>query len=231
MLLQGKVVAITGGFGALGRGVARVLLTYGARPVLFGRSAGFASSFPADVLQVERVDLENPLDAEAALERVVAQQGGLDAIVNVAGGFQWETIEHGSVETWDLMYRSNLRTAIVSVKAALPHLRHRGGGRIINIGSASARRGEKGFAAYAASKSGVERLTEALADELLDDGITVNAILPGIIDTPANRAAMPDADFARWVSTESLGEMIAFLLSPQASAVTGALIPVVNRTR
>jgi len=155
--------------------------------------------------------------------------GGIDVLVNVAGGFRWELVEGGQLETWDEMYAMNLRTAVVSSRAALPALLERGRGRIVNVGAGAALRATAGMGAYAASKSGVERLTEALAAELKDRGITVNAVLPGTIDTPRNRADMPDADFARWVAPEAIADVIVFLASDAARAVTGAAIPVFGR--
>jgi NAD(P)-dependent dehydrogenase (short-subunit alcohol dehydrogenase family) len=127
------------------------------------------------------------------------------------------------------MFAMNLKTALVASRAVIPHLKARAGGRIINIGAGAAARGHTGMGAYSASKAGVERLTEALADELKDQDITVNAILPGTIDTPANRADMPKADTARWVSAEAVADVIAFLASEEARAVTGAAIRVFGR--
>ncbi|HET6545127.1 MAG TPA: SDR family oxidoreductase, partial [Rhodanobacteraceae bacterium] len=135
----------------------------------------------------------------------------------------------GNLDTWDLLYRVNLRTAAAASKAALTHLRAGGGGRIVNIGAGAADKAGAGMGAYAASKAGVARLTEALAEELKDDHVTVNAVLPSIIDTPPNRADMPNADFARWVKPEQLADLILFLLSDRAQAITGALIPVRGR--
>jgi NAD(P)-dependent dehydrogenase (short-subunit alcohol dehydrogenase family) len=175
------------------------------------------------------VDLADAGAARAALDDAARRLGGLDARVNVAGAFRWETLADGSLETWDLLYRVNLRTALAASQAALPHLRASGGGRIVNIGAAASAKAGAGMGAYAASKSGVARLTEALAEELKDERITVNAVLPSIIDTPPNRADMPKADFDRWVKPEQLADVIVFLLSDRAQAVTGALLPVVGR--
>jgi NAD(P)-dependent dehydrogenase (short-subunit alcohol dehydrogenase family) len=156
--------------------------------------------------------------------------GGIDVLVNIAGGFRWEKLEDGDPETWDQLYAMNLRTAVVCCKAALPALLERGHGRIINIGAgAAAARAGAGMGAYTASKAGVQRLTESLAEEVKDRGITVNAILPGVIDTPRNRADMPGADFSRWVAPEAIAEVILFLASDAARAVTGASIPVFGR--
>ncbi|HWU79469.1 MAG TPA: SDR family oxidoreductase, partial [Caulobacter sp.] len=130
--------------------------------------------------------------------------------------------------TWERLHRLNLMTALNASKAALPHLVARGAGRIVNVGANGAVKAATGMGAYAASKAGVHRLTEALAEEY-KGRVTVNAVLPSIIDTPVNRADMPDADFATWVSPEELAAVILFLASSEASAVTGALLPVVGR--
>ncbi len=122
----------------------------------------------------------------------------------------------------------NLRSAVVAA-SALPAMLERGGGRIINIGRARRRKAGLGMGAYAASKAGVQRLTEALAEEVKDRNITVNAILPGIIDTPRNRLDMPKADFTRWVSPDAIAKVILFLASDGGGAVTGAAIPVFGR--
>ena len=126
--------------------------------------------------------------------------GRLDALLNIAGGFQWETLEDGKAESWDHMYALNLKTALFACQGALPYLLESGAGRIVDVGAKSALEAASGFGPYAASKSAVHRLTESLADELKLKGVTVNAVLPSIIDTPANRRDMPKADFDRWVS-------------------------------
>jgi NAD(P)-dependent dehydrogenase (short-subunit alcohol dehydrogenase family) len=148
----------------------------------------------------------------------------------VAGGFTWETLEEGSLDSWARMQAMNLTTNATITKLALPALKasgaRNGGGRIVNIGAGAAIKAGLGMGAYAASKSGVHRLTEALAEELAGAGVTVNAILPSIIDTPTNRKDMPDADVSQWVKPEAIADVILFLASPAARAVTGALIPV-----
>ena len=229
--LNGKVVAVTGGFGQLGLAVAQAAFEAGARVAALGRSAP-----PSDVetlagaLAIGAVDLADPETAARALDEVVAKLGRLDGLVNVAGAFRWEELAAGSVDTWDLLYRVNLRTAVSASRAALPHLLRSGAGRIVNVGAgAAAARAGAGMGAYTASKAGVAKLTEALADEMKDRGITVNAVLPSTIDTPANRVDMPNADFSRWVAPRDVAGVIVFLLSDEARAVTGALIPVSGR--
>lgn len=231
MMLQGKVVAVTGGFGQLGQAVVRAALDAGAQAAALDRARAPAEgTLPAGVFALGELDLAEPEAAVRALDQVAARFGGLDALVNVAGTFRWETLEKGSLDTWDLLYRVNLRSAVSTSKAALPHLMRRGGGRIVNIGAgAAAAKAAAGMGAYTASKAGVAKFTEAMAEELKDRNVTVNAVLPSIIDTPANRADMPDADFTRWVTPQAIADVIVFLLSDQARALTGALIPVSGR--
>jgi NAD(P)-dependent dehydrogenase (short-subunit alcohol dehydrogenase family) len=231
MTLEGKVIAVTGGFGQLGLAVVRGALAAGARVAALDRAP-----VPADAkvlgtaLALGGLDLAEPEVATRALNEVAAKFGGLDGLVNIAGTFRFETLGQGTVDTWDFLYRVNLRSAVSASQAALPHLTKRGGGRIVNIGAgAAASRAGAGMGAYAASKAGVAKLTEALAEETKDLGITVNAVLPSIIDTPANRADMPRADFSRWVAPQAIAEVIVFLLSDGASAVTGSLVPVTGR--
>ena len=221
--MRGKLVVVTGAGGSLGSAVAATLAAYGARPVLTDVAPLLGSRFPA----WGKVDLADAWAAAGAMRDIVNAMGRIDALVNVAGTFRWETVEGGSVETWDLLYRVNLRTAVVATQAALPYLPAQG--RVVNIGAAAAGKAALGMGAYAASKSGVARLTEALAEEMKGRGITVNAVLPGIIDTPQNRQQMPEADHASWVRPESIAEVVAFLLSSRAQEVTGALIPVCGR--
>jgi NAD(P)-dependent dehydrogenase (short-subunit alcohol dehydrogenase family) len=230
MTLQGKVVAVTGGFGQLGVAVVRAALAAGAQVAALDRAPppGNATAL-AGALALGELDLADADAAARAFNQVANRFGGLDGVVNVAGTFRWETVEQGSLDTWDLLYRINLRSAVSTSRAVLPHLLKRGGGRIINIGAGAASKAGAGMGAYAASKAGVAKLTEALAEELKDRGITVNAVLPSIIDTPANRADMPTADFSRWVKPQAIADVIVFLLSDQAAAVTGASIPVPGR--
>jgi len=228
MSLTGKCIAITGAFGSLGAAVVQAALASGARVVAVDRAD--APPQGIDLGAAERVggvDLADAAQAKAAIDAAAKTLGGLDALVNIAGTFRWETLADGGPDTWDLLYRINLRTAIAASKAALPHLPD--GGRIVNIGAASALKAGAGMGAYAASKSGVMRFTESLAEELKERGITVNALLPSIIDTPPNRKDMPKADFDKWVKPSQLADVIVFLLSDRASAITGALIPVTGR--
>jgi len=228
MNLQGKRIAITGAAGSLGSAIVRAALDAGATVAAIDHAAVNAGS--GKVHAFGGVDLSSAAAVESTFAAIGEALGGLDALVNVAGTFRWEKLEGGKLATWDLLFNVNLRTAVASCMAALPLLTQSKAGRIVNIGAAGAVKAGAGMGAYAASKAGVFKLTEALAEELKDRGVTVNAILPTTIDTPANRKDMPDADFSRWVNPAQIADVILFLLSDRAQAVTGALIPVAGRT-
>jgi len=225
--MDGKVVIVTGASGALGRVVAEAALARGARVAGLDYAA---SQIPATASRIELggVDLSDATEATKAIDAVVAHFGRLDALINIAGGFAFEAVAEGDPKTWQHMYALNVLTALNASRAAIPHLAVSASARIVNIGAIGALQAGAGMGAYAASKAGVHRLTEALAAEWKGK-ITVNAVLPSIIDTSANRASMPKADFAKWVTPHELTEVILFLISDAASAVTGALLPVSGR--
>lgn len=232
MKLDGRKIAVTGAFGSLGVAVVEAALAAGARVAAIDRAATPHPSSAAALAPAQlfgNVDLGADGAAEKTFALIGQQLDGLDALVNIAGMFRWETVEKGSLATWDLLFNVNLRTAVAASKAAIPLLLQSKAGRIINIGAAGAIKAGNGMGAYAASKAGVFKLTEALAEELKDRNVTVNAILPTTIDTPPNREDMPDADFSRWVKPSQIADVIVFLLSDQAQAITGALIPVAGR--
>jgi NAD(P)-dependent dehydrogenase (short-subunit alcohol dehydrogenase family) len=227
MKLKDKVVVITGAFGQLGRAMTQEVLTQGARAVLLDRAAGDAPAQSA----AWKVDLTSLADVERVFGEAARQFGRVDALVNIAGGFRWQTLEKSEdLSEWNALFTMNLVTCVNASKAVLPHLQKNGGGRIVNIGAMGALKAAAGMGAYAASKSGVLRLTEALAEELKLQCITVNAVMPSIIDTPQNRADMPKANFDHWVKAEEIARVVGFLLSDEASAVTGALVPVTGKT-
>jgi NAD(P)-dependent dehydrogenase (short-subunit alcohol dehydrogenase family) len=229
MNLSGKVLAVTGSAGVLGQAAAVTLSGYGAKLALIDHAREPARNMPPGSLHYGGVDLADAEAARDVLQRAAGEAGRLDGLINIAGGFRWEAVEGGTLDSWDSMYRLNLRTAVAATQAALPHLLRAGAGRIVNVGAIGAVKAANGMGAYAASKAGIAKLTESLADELKDRGITVNAILPSTLDTPKNRVDMPQADFTRWVTPLEAAEVIAFLVSDAARAVTGALIPVVGR--
>ena len=219
------IVAVTGAAGALGRKTVEILGAAGWTVV--GIDLGEVAA-DGVALALGGVNLTDEAAMAGAAARISAELGQLDGLVNIAGGFAWETVADGSVATWDRLYAMNVRTALIASRALLPMITA-SRGAIVHIGAAAATKAAAGMGAYAASKSGVARLTEALAEEVKAQGVRVNAILPSILDTPANRADMPDADFGNWVTPTQLAGVAAFLLSPAADAITGALIPVTGR--
>ncbi|MEN5146355.1 SDR family NAD(P)-dependent oxidoreductase [Brevundimonas diminuta] len=221
-----RVVAITGGYGALGRAVVEAAQVRGLSVAVIGRTPPLQPN--PHVFEINGVDLTDPAQAKAAIEAVAAHFGRLDALLNIAGGFVWSPVE-GDGDEFDRMHALNVKTTLNASRAALPHLKASSEGRIVNIGANGAIKAGHGMGAYAASKAGVHRLTEALAEELKSTSVTVNAVLPSIIDTAANRADMPDADPSKWVAPADLAAVILFLASPEARAVTGALIPVTGK--
>ncbi len=218
---------MTGASGALGKVVAASALARGARVAGIDHAKS-QTSVGDNRIELGGVDLTDAAQADQAIATVAARFGKIDALINIAGGFAFEMIAGGDSATWDRMYALNVLTTLNASRSAIPHLVASGAGSIINVGALGALQAGSGMGAYAASKAGVHRLTEALAAEWKGK-ITVNAVLPSIIDTPANRASMPNADFAKWVRTEELANVILFLASDAASAVTGALIPISGR--
>lgn len=225
--MQGKVIVVTGVLGALGKVVAETARSRGARVVGIDHAPSQLSATP-ECIEIGSVDLSDPAQAKAAIEAAAEHFGRLDALINIAGGFAFETVGDGDVKTWQRMHALNVLTALNTSRAALPHLAASKAGRIVNIGAMGALQAGSGMGPYAASKAGVHRLTEALASEWKGK-VTVNAVLPSIIDTKTNRADMPKADFSKWVTPQELAEVILFLASDAASGITGALIPVGGR--
>ena len=225
--MEGKIIVVTGASGALGKVVVATALARGARVAAIDHAASTMKATP-DRIELGGVDLTDASEAKKAIDAAASNFGKLDALVNIAGGFAFETTAEGDPKTWQRMYALNVLTALNASRSAIPHLSASGAGRIINVGAMGALQAGAGMGAYAASKAGVHRLTEALAAECKGK-ITVNAVLPSTIDTAANRASMPNADFAKWVRPEELADVILFLASDAASAVTGALLPVSGR--
>jgi NAD(P)-dependent dehydrogenase (short-subunit alcohol dehydrogenase family) len=225
--MNGKVVVITGALGALGKVVTEEALARGAGVAAVDHAPSQIPPAP-DRIEFGGVDLSDAAQAKKAIDAAAAHFGRLDALINIAGAFAFETVADGDPKTWQRMYAINLLTALNASRSALPHLAVSPSARIVNVGAMAALQAGAGMGPYAASKAGVHRLTEALAAEWKGK-ITVNAVLPSIIDTAANRASMPKADFSKWVTPHELAEVILFLVSDAASAVTGALLPVSGR--
>lgn len=223
-------VLITGAAGALGLAVSTLFRDRGARLTLVDRelaplrAAGFADS------QCHALDLLDPDALRAGVDRAIQMQGPIDVACHLAGGFRMgESVHETTAQTWDFLLNLNARSFINLAGAVVPGMKARRSGAIVCVGAAGGLKGGAQMGAYAASKSALARLVESLSAELLDDGIHVNCVLPSIIDTPPNRAAMPGADASRWVAPSDLAEVIGFLASPAARAIHGAAIPVLGR--
>ena len=225
--MDGKVIVVTGASGALGKVVVDAALARGARVAGIDHAPTQVPATPAR-LELGGVDLTDAGRAGKAIDAVLAHFGRLDALVNIAGGFAFEAVAEGDPRTWQHMHALNVLTALHASQSAIPHLAAAGAGRIVNVGAMGALQAGAGMGPYAASKAAVHRLTEALAAEW-KGRITVNAVLPSTIDTAANRASMPKADFTKWVTPQELADVILFLVGDAASAVTGALLPVSGR--
>ncbi|WP_062099305.1 SDR family NAD(P)-dependent oxidoreductase [Caulobacter sp. CCH5-E12] len=213
-----NVVIVTGASGALGRAVVMRLKADGF--AVAAVDAAPVMEIDADLV-LPKVDLADAAAVGAAFEAVASTLGSVNGLANIAGGFVWEPVVGGEAGTWDRMFRTNLLTAALASRAALPSLLKQGGA-IVNVGAAGAIDPATGMAPYAASKAGVMAMTRSLAAELRGTGVRVNAILPTILDTPTNRQDMPDANPAEWIKPADAAEVIAFLLSDAAVAINGS---------
>jgi len=226
----GKIVLITGAAGNLGRATAEAFSAKGARLALLGSTSGSLDrAFPDD--HADRIKIAvDLLDADAvrdAVAKVETDLGPIHAVCAAAGGFHMgERVHETTPEAWQRMMDINAGTLLNTVRAVVPGMIDRGAGKIVTIGANAATKGAAQMGAYVASKSAVLRLTETLSAELRGKGINVNCVMPSIIDTAENRAAMPNADPAKWVDPHDLAAVIAFLCSDEARAVHGALVPV-----
>ncbi|MBU2329242.1 MAG: SDR family NAD(P)-dependent oxidoreductase [Alphaproteobacteria bacterium] len=224
-------VIVTGAGGNLGRATATRLAGQGVNLVCVDRTpdalAALVESLPskAKILTFAGADLSNPSIAQAMKEAAVDSFGGIDGLVNTVGGFATGPVDGDALARFDQMMNLNARVALVTSVAVLPVMQAARYGRIVHIAAGPGLKAGANQAAYAASKAAVLRLTESIAAEHRGNRITANCILPGTIDTPQNRAAMPNANVADWVSPDSIARLIAFLISPEAAVVTGAAIP------
>jgi len=230
--MKKRVVVVTGAFGTLGSAVALKFLGLNDKVILVDKAGIRPPALSKSTIAENEIyvgwDLSNAGSTNQLVKDIHKAHGAIDVLVNVAGAFRAETVLDGSQDTWDFLYSVNLRTVVNMCRATLPVLNRTGAGRIVNVGANAAQHAGAGMGAYAASKSGVHRLTEALAIELKGQA-TVNAVLPGVMDTPLNRAEMPNVNFSTWVQPDEMAGVIAFLASDAARAITGALIPVTGR--
>jgi len=224
---------VTGGTGALGQAVVTALIERGARVAVPYRTekewAALREGLPGKPLWGATADVADPAAVSAFLEAAAGFLGRLDGVAAVAGAYAGAgTFEKAPESEWSAMMSANLGTLYTVCRAALPRLLERGGS-VVSVGSRLALEGGAGSAAYAVSKAGVVALTRVLALENEARGVRFNCVLPGTIDTPANRKAMPKADTSRWTPPESIARVVAFLLMPESSAVNGAFVPVAGR--
>jgi NAD(P)-dependent dehydrogenase (short-subunit alcohol dehydrogenase family) len=227
-----RVVVVSGAAGNLGGVISHAFASSGAKSGLLDRRPGRLQEVCGQLaddpshLLIGNVDMTDPDSVEDSIQQVIDTHGRVDILINTIGGFRGGSPVHEtSLEDWEFMFDLNTRSVFLSCRAVVPHMLTQGGGKIVNI---SARPGVKGAAnsgAYSGAKSAVIRLTESLSEELKEQGINVNCVLPGHVDTPENREQTPDADFSRWVSPGAVADVILFLASDEASAIHGSCIP------
>ncbi len=233
--LENKVAIVTGGTGSLGTGVlsvflnegAKVLCTYVVREQL-KYSMELKDEY-GDSLIFSKADVTKTKDMLKVVDRAASKFGRVDILVNIVGGFAMADITDTDEATWTKMMDMNLKSVFISSKAVLPKMIKQKYGRIINIGARPALKGAAKMSAYGASKAGVLNLTESMAEELRDYNINVNAVIPGTIDTPRNRADMPKANFSKWVKPNEIAEVISFLCSSDGDKISGAIVPVYGK--
>lgn len=232
MRFDGQAAMITGAAGNLGRAAAAAFAAAGARLVLLdldARALEAAYGPESDARLHVAADLGSEASVAAAAAKALARFGRIHVLCNLAGGFRMGPPLHETPdELWRQMIELNAGSVLRTARAVVPGMIAAGAGRIVNVGAMGGTHGGALMAAYSASKSAVIRLTESMAAELRAQGINVNCVLPSIIDTPANRAAMPQADFRKWVAPEALADVILFLASDRARAIHGAALPVVG---
>jgi NAD(P)-dependent dehydrogenase (short-subunit alcohol dehydrogenase family) len=230
MTAAAKTVMVTGAAGNLGRAIAAAFAARGANLVLVARTRqSLAATFGMEDARrlFAPLDLLDQAAVEAAVRGARERFTRIDALCNVAGGFRMGEPVHRTADgDWDFLFDINVRTLLHAVRAVVPQMLDGGGGKIVNVGAFAAQRGVAQMGAYVAAKSAVIRITEAMAAELRDKNINVNCVLPTIIDTPENRAAMPSADPSHWVAPADLANVVLFLASDEARAVHGAAVPV-----
>lgn len=225
---EGRVVLVTGACGNLGSAVVTELQDRGAA-VVCADAASLSAGAARGALQIGGLDLAQAADARAAVSAAVDRFGRIDALVNTIGGFRTGRIGETALDDWEVLFSINARIALTTSAAVIPGMTERHYGRIVHVAAAAGLRASAGVGVYSAAKSAVLRIAEAVAEEQGSNGIVCNCILPGVIDTPQNRAATPGADRSAWVTPASIAKVAAFLASESAGSITGAAIPVTRR--
>ena len=230
----GQVVIITGAGGNLGSAIAQALARQGAtlaladmrQPSLERTLAGMSVT---EHVMIAGADVRTREGAVRIAAETMARFGRIDALANTVGTFKMANVADGAADDWSQLMDLNALSALRLSEAVLPAMRSRSYGRIVHVSAGAAQKSFAGAAVYAASKAAVLRITEAVSEENKGQGVTANCILPGTIDTPQNRAAMPTADYTLWVSPADIAAVVTFLVSREAGAVTGAAVPITGR--
>ncbi|HWZ96586.1 MAG TPA: SDR family NAD(P)-dependent oxidoreductase [Candidatus Dormibacteraeota bacterium] len=224
--MSNKVILITGASGGLGVSVTNRFLA-GGETVIGSSRKITAAEFPAPNFVAMPADFTNDAAVRAAVDSIIQKYGRLDTLVHVLGGFAGgKSVAETDDATWNQMRDLNLNSAFYVLRAAIPHLRKSGNGRIVAIGSLAATAAHAGIGAYVTFKAALSMLVQTVALENKDAGLTANVILPGTMDTPVNRKSMPNADFSKWLKTESVAELAYFLGQDSAAHINGAVIPI-----
>ncbi|MGW8144105.1 MAG: SDR family NAD(P)-dependent oxidoreductase [Anaerolineales bacterium] len=232
-----KVIMVTGAIGQLGVVLTQTFQAANAKLALIDRGEDrLKKAFPElvgvpDYLLVDCADMVDEAAVKEAVNKTINHFEKIDVLVNTVGGFRaGQRLHETPLETWDMLLNLNARSVFVACQQVIPYMLDQGTGVITNIAARPGLEGRPGMAAYSASKSAVLRLTESMSAELKDQGINVNCIIPGTIDTPRNREELPEADFSTWVTPESLADVILFLASSASRDIHGAALPVYGRS-
>jgi NAD(P)-dependent dehydrogenase (short-subunit alcohol dehydrogenase family) len=224
--MNGKIILITGASGSLGDSVTNRFLASGASVIGASRKIS-VDQFPGPNFVAMPVDFTSDAAVRAAVDAILQKYGRLDVLIHVLGGFAGgKSIAETDDATWNQMSDLNLNSAFYVFRAAIPHLRKSGNGRIVAIGSLAATAAHAGIGAYVTFKAALSMLVQTVALENKDASLTANVILPGTMDTPANRKAMPNADFSKWLKTEAVADLAFFLAQDSVVHITGAVIPI-----
>ncbi len=227
-----RVVVVSGAAGNLGGVVSHAFARSMAKTGLLDRRPGRLQEVCGQLaddpshLLIGNVDMTDPDSVEDSIQQVVDTHGRVDILINTIGGFRGgDPVHETTLESWDFMFNLNTRSVFLSCRAVVPHMLRQGSGKIVNIGARPGVKGAANSGAYSGAKSAVIRLTETLSEELKDQGINVNCVLPGHLDTPENREQTPEADFSGWVAPSAVADVILFLASDEADAIHGSAIP------